>query len=589
MKKLSSFFLAVLLSSQVMSQDAPVWTRSMSAAPDTAYLFPVKTANDGNNFVYTLSTYYKNTGPSVLNKIYLNKYSDTGGLVWSLIFDNGGSGEPRGFDMAVDNNGNCYIAGGFMASLNFQPLLMKVNTAGGVTWIRDTTTAFNNGRYEQVILKNGLLYLSCTSGIAVFNVSGTEQWSHNTVIPSRIAVDNAGQMVVSGMTSGNETIFRYDITGALNFSDSSIQARRLACDSANSMYLLTDYASAGYELVKYDSAGIFQWSTNSFPAFPSFGDIGYEVLTDYYNDVILVGLSDTMYKFSPAGNLIWRKPMNGIDSYIISATITWSNFIAVAGSVDSVTGYNMAVRYYDVNGNQSWEGYYNGNMFGQEYTVSMTENSLAVYVLENNADSMVLAKFTDPFFSAIDYSLLCIDSVWYDPTDSTFINVSLFNGNASQLNYPSVQIVSPATGDTIGNPSNFVNFFAHMGNGYQTYHDTITVAGITDFSNYTFLVSEGFGDTTVVVPWCSSLSVFENLQNEITVFPNPASGSIHINWQAAMANSQVKIYDMLGELVHQQIISSANEQIDISSLAAGIYILRLQNGESPGVVRFVKQ
>src|SRR6185295_9516294 len=91
--------------------------------------------------------------------------------------------------------------------------------------------------------------------------------------------------------------------------------------------------------------------------------------------------------------------------------------------------------------------------------------------------------------------------VWYDPVNPGLINVSVFNGNVSHLNYPSVQIVSPG-GDTISNVNNFVNFFAHPGNMYQTYTDTIIVPGITDFTGYTFLMNELFGDTTAVIDWC---------------------------------------------------------------------------------------
>src|SRR5690349_13010258 len=85
------------------AQETPEWIRSISSPVDSAYVFPVKTLNDGNNHIYVLSTYYKNLGSgNFTNKIYLNKYNETGGLLWSLVYDNGGTGKPRGFDLAVD-------------------------------------------------------------------------------------------------------------------------------------------------------------------------------------------------------------------------------------------------------------------------------------------------------------------------------------------------------------------------------------------------------------------------------------------------------------------------------------------------------
>jgi hypothetical protein len=585
------YFAALLffVSANAHAQNLPVWTRSVSSLTDSALVFPVKTISDGNNHIYVLSTYYKTFGAgNFTNKLYLNKYDHTGGLLWSLIYDNGGSGKPRGFDMALDISGNCYIAGGFMESLNFQPLLMKVSAGGSVMWMRDSTISFNEGRYDQVILKNNFLYLSSTNGVAVFDLNGNEQWSHSVFV-QRIAVDTKGQLIAAVSTSGNINILRYDSLGTVNFSDSTIYTKRIATDSYDSFYLLTEYGPSGYELVKYDSAGIFQWSVDSFPVPPpSFGDIGLELMVDYYNDVIVIGVNDTLVKLSPSGNVIWTRPMNGLDSYLLSAEITDFNFIAVAGIVPDTAGYNMRAVFFDLNGNLSWQGDFNGNVSGQEYTVDMTIDYTGVYVLENNADSTVLAKFASPFASGIDYSLVCVDSVWYDPLDPQFINVQVFNGSAGQLNYPSVQIVS-SPGDTIGNPSNYVQLFAQIGNTYSIYHDTITTAGITDFSNFTFLISEGFGDTTVVIHWCDALAVQDPVEPVLKVYPNPVLDWLYI---AATPDKKfsAEIYNVLGKKVFERKLPDKPiRAIDVSSFANGIYFIRLNDGKNMRAAKFVKQ
>jgi hypothetical protein len=195
MKKL---YLSILITAGVfatitntMAQSSPVWTRSMSSIADTASVFPVKTELDAFNNIYVLSTYYKSIGSGIYNsKIYLNKYSDAGALLWSLVYDNNGSGRPRGFDMAVDYNGNSYIAGGFIDPLVQRPLLMKVNSGGGVVWMRDSTTAFSIAQYDQLVLRDDLLYVSSYSGVALFDTGGNERWSHS-INATRMAVDYA--------------------------------------------------------------------------------------------------------------------------------------------------------------------------------------------------------------------------------------------------------------------------------------------------------------------------------------------------------------------------------------------------------------
>jgi hypothetical protein len=589
--KSKSYFISALLFlffQSVKGQDSPVWTRHISSPSDTAMVFPVKTLTDGSNHVYVLSTYYKNSGGGAFtNNIWLTKYDNTGAVVWTFVFP-GGFGMPRGFDMAVDMNGNCYIAGGFMVSANFEPLVMKVSTAGNSVWVRDSTISFNTGYYSEVILKNNLLYLQSSNGVAVFDLYGNEKWSHS-VYAQRIAVDNKGQMIASVSISGNQTVFRYDSSGVLNFSDSTISSRRIATDIDNSFYLLTDYGLNGYELVKYDSSGIFQWNKDTFPLQPGFGDIGFEVLVDYNQDVILVGLNDTMFKFSSSGNLVWEKPMNGLDSYLLTAKITGNNFIAVAGSVYSPSGYDMKVTFFDLNGNQSWQGFYDAIPGGgQEYTVDMDiDYNSGVYVVENTVDSTTVVKFTGPFLSAIDYSLVCVDSVWYDPLDSTFINVQVFNGNAGSMNYPSVQIVSPL-GDTIGNPSNWVQFFAQIGNTYTIYHDTITTSGIPDFSNYTFLISEGFGDTTAVIGMCNAVSVPDLSVTQLHLYPNPVHDELYI--PTHNKNVHAEIYNAIGKKVFEKELEARPVQvIDVSVFANGIYFLRLYDGIHLYSGKLVKQ
>lgn len=124
--------LCILSSLKSHAQSSPVWTHNINALPDPAYVFPVRTLNDAANNVFVLSTYYKTIGTVTTNKIYLRKYDDSGGLAWGLVYDNNGSGEPRGFDMAIDNGGNCYVAGGLMATPNFQPILLKVSAGEGL-------------------------------------------------------------------------------------------------------------------------------------------------------------------------------------------------------------------------------------------------------------------------------------------------------------------------------------------------------------------------------------------------------------------------------------------------------------------------
>jgi hypothetical protein len=580
------FLLMLFMPAAAFSQAVPAWTQDITSAPDSAYMFPVATQHDGFNNIYVLSTYQDPAGPgSGTFKIYLNRYNSAGDLSWNLIYDHNGVGSPRGFNMTVDDLGNCYVAGGLMAFPNEKPLLIKVDSTGNVAWERDSTVSFKTTYYDQVYFKNNRLFVKAWNGIAMFGLDGTEIWSQG--VPSAyMAVDNAGQTIVSVMFGNPTNLMRFDSTGTLDFADTTINAERITTDNNNNFYLLSD--DNGYELVKYDSAGNFSWLINNFPPITGFGDIGFDVLTDYNNDVLVVGLNDTMYKFTPSGSEIWKKSMLGLDNYLISAEIAFTNFLGVAGTIPAPNGYDIQVSLYNLNGDQIWYGTYNSNTT-QEFAVGLTIDNEGIYVLEDSISNSALLKFESPSFNTpLDFSLVCVDSVWYDPSNPNIINVTVFNGNFNGINYPVVQIVSPA-GDTISNPNGLLSFFVHMGNIYLTYTDSITDSTITNFSNYTFLITDGILDTTVEITWCGTTGTGELEQAEIKIFPNPVSDNLFIGFDKTGANRSMEVYNLTGACVKKVALDqSAVVSVDISGFSPGLYFIRIFDSKKVLKGKFIK-
>jgi plastocyanin len=62
--------------------------------------------------------------------------------------------------------------------------------------------------------------------------------------------------------------------------------------------------------------------------------------------------------------------------------------------------------------------------------------------------------------------------------------------------------------------------------------------------------------------------------SEIKIFPNPFHSTFTLHSTSSMVNGQVIICNSLGEIVHQQIITSANQEVDLKA-APGIYFLKM--------------
>ena len=84
-------------------------------------------------------------------------------------------------------------------------------------------------------------------------------------------------------------------------------------------------------------------------------------------------------------------------------------------------------------------------------------------------------------------------------------------------------------------------------------------------------------------------SIVNNVKT-FTVFPNPATQNISINFQSKNANASLQIFDMNGKLVLQKtIISSTANVIDISKLVSGSYTITVNDGATQRSEKFIKQ
>ncbi|MGD0709966.1 MAG: LamG-like jellyroll fold domain-containing protein, partial [Bacteroidales bacterium] len=96
-------------------------------------------------------------------------------------------------------------------------------------------------------------------------------------------------------------------------------------------------------------------------------------------------------------------------------------------------------------------------------------------------------------------------------------------------------------------------------------------------------------NNTEVVELCNeSVGIKETKvnNNEILLYPNPAFNNLTIECQQ---KSTIEILNIQGQTILQQQLQQGKTDIDISSLAKGVYILRLYSNEKTVVTRIVKE
>jgi len=71
----------------------------------------------------------------------------------------------------------------------------------------------------------------------------------------------------------------------------------------------------------------------------------------------------------------------------------------------------------------------------------------------------------------------------------------------------------------------------------------------------------------------------ENFTSGIRIYPNPASDKITVSAELKTDNAQLRIYDLTGRLLKEQaIINHQSLSIDCSSFSAGIYFVKMNDG-----------
>ncbi len=111
--------------------------------------------------------------------------------------------------------------------------------------------------------------------------------------------------------------------------------------------------------------------------------------------------------------------------------------------------------------------------------------------------------------------------------------------------------------------------------------DLVALSGRSSRDHLVWYENLGPGGTATEGPQGDASLVPESLKLE-AVWPNPSSGAVTVAYQVRQAGRvRLEVFDVLGRLVatyeeHPQHAGSYQAELNLSALAAGTYVLRLQ-------------
>ncbi|HCS22025.1 MAG TPA: hypothetical protein DIW47_15960 [Bacteroidetes bacterium] len=499
----------------------------------------------------------------------------------------------------IDGSGNLYLAGRYYDSTSFdgQQLMQgpagdslgvfvaKLNEQGAIIWVNSYRSARPITHTVLTVQDNGISYLAgrfigdltigtfnLNSGandpqggsifLAKFAADGTVSWAIKFEAKDAksmdIELDNNGNILMTGSYKGsinfgggkvlngqpatamNCFIARFDPFNGV--ADWAVQARSNNLGEGES--LISGPDGAIYV------GGIF---VDTLEFSPSVKFVSVEPDVNSPENAFVS-------KYDMNGNFVWAKQITGLINARVFLTFCNQNVYAAVSTLmtfgyasESATYGNYLIKIDKTNGNKVW----------------MKKTSLRFYGLESDGDS------------AIYYMNMGSLNYYFDSYSTTTGSGELALGKLDANGvFKWVEMRGDAVFPLVGFKAKNKKVFmggSMMGFGTTEFETGISLHTGEFWSQDAWYAL--FNDTgESILP--NALTPVEGDHLGFTLYPNPGSGPIQLHCKDIPANSQVFIMDMQGKVVHQQAVTQETQNMDLSNLKGGVYLVKLahQNG-----------
>ncbi len=121
---------------------------------------------------------------------------------------------------------------------------------------------------------------------------------------------------------------------------------------------------------------------------------------------------------------------------------------------------------------------------------------------------------------------------------------------------------------------------------------TYTFSGLEEATSYEYQVQAVCDGTTSAWSQIGSHStgIDSRLMNSVSLYPNPATNHVDVLVSDNSVNvSRLEVYDVYGKLLNEVEVVDNPTRIDVSSIASGVYFVKVITGEGVATKTFVKK
>lgn len=414
-----------------------------------------------------------------LDDIVLYKFNSNGNLLWSASYNNPSNTEDWAASMDIDPSGNIIITGISKIGVVNKQMTLKFSASGTLLWSkifnpfnstdvisRDVKTDNLSNIYVTGYYSN--IFSQSFTTLIKYNQNGDSIWVKHSLPgePFKMGLDKNGNPVIAGFTSSGSidySIFKYSSTGSLLWSasynsptNSDDYTVSLALDTSGNAFITgrseIDQFNTNTITVKYNSTGTFQWARIYDGQAALSWDDAWDMDVDLSGNVYVLarspGISDLDYltiKYNTNGDsLMVLRSVNGEDEDAQRIAVDNQGGIYVTGVCETFQ-YAKTIKYLQVpfsapanltatavsssKINLTWQ---ENNTLEAGFKIQRSTNAGATWILKDSVGSNItsytdslLTQNTIYYFRIFAYNLYNNSSFSNVAYDTTFLFTSI--------------------------------------------------------------------------------------------------------------------------------------------------------------------
>ncbi len=535
---------------------------------------------------------------------WIVKLDNTGNIQWQKDIGGTGNDYLNAIEQTTDAG---YILAGYsnsdssgdktMASNGGDDYwIIKLDSTGNIMWQKDFGGDNSDGlslfNYSSISIDQ-----TTDGGYILGGSSNSDSSGNKTTNPAGgvssydfdywiLKLDNTGNIQWQKDIGGTQTDFLYSVKQT---TDGGYIVGGSSNSGISGDKTLPCWGTYNYWVLKLDNSGNIQWQqnlggdgTDILSSFIQTQDGGYFVAgtsnsdssgnktTNPWGGAKSMDYDYWALSLDASGNIIWQKDMGGANSdQALAAIETADTAFVLGGASSSDASGNKATHNYGLE-NDYWIVKLKA-CTGITIVRTVTDSVCpgVGYVLPGPSGNIVysLGTFNDSLVSLNGCDSIIILSLVNSIDTTVTVSGDTLTANDKSATYQWVDCLS---GRAIPGDTN-ASFVPTLNDIYQV---ILTKNGCTEHSACYTIDNVGVGNLI--------------LDDSLLVYPNPTNGILNISLGGNSAQTRVQVLNLTGTVILDKIYDQPLIKIDMQSAAAGVYLLKVVNGNIDKQVKIIK-